>query len=328
MMDLLEGLFRLLQFTVKKKGIMEARLFLPNPPGNDIIPPWEPPPWWPPGELVAPQPGPRLIRGTSKKGASLQTFSVSTLVVRGDIGNAGYGTPGNASLAVALAKPISLLSLDGTYLTGGPGGEYLQLHDTTLLLAGGVPAYSFYLPYAGPINLPSISSTMAPMLFRYGLTIAVSSTDATYTASASTMDLFVTYEQFELTQPPGTYETNAGDLTTTRDHLQVWADGDPHRLQRIIVQNQIAATKYLRIEADDSSGFDSAVLQLPVAASSTVQMDFGINGLTPLKVTTAGVQHNGCTMRLVDSPTYPSAVTPNSAIMLAISRPLHDAPYW
>ena len=282
-------------------------------------------PLFKPGQKTADwQPTP--LNAPTTRGA----YGVSSLIVRPDIGNVTYPTPGNNSLKIMLAKPISLISVDGNYLTGGPGGEYLQLHDTTLLLANAVPAYSFLLAYAGPISLPSISATMSSMFFRYGLTIAISSTDSTYTASASTMDLFVTYEVTELNQPPGTWNNNAGDLSTTRNSLAVWGDGSGlNRLQRVIVQEQLGADRYVRIEADDSAAFDSAVFQRKIMANQTIQIDFGTDGLIPLKVNPADhTLHAGCTVRVVDGPTYPGAQTANSAIIFAINRPFHDSPYW
>jgi len=238
--------------------------------------------------------------------------------IRGDL-RPDYGAVGNNALISALQVPIALIELDGIY--GGGGSEFLQLHDTNLLVAGDVPVKTLPLVIAGP--LPSMFETLAPMFFKTGLVVAISSTEDTYTASASSFSLFGEFGEFARVQIPGAY-TIAGDLHTTKNSQQIWADGTPHRLVALIVQEQLnTIDRYIRIETTDASSVLTASKFPPmkILAGQTLVLTFGTNGLIPEAVdsTSGYALHNGCTVRVADQLSgYPYLVTNNSAIIMGL----------
>lgn len=180
--------------------------------------------------------------------------------------------------------------------------NYIQFHEKPLagLAAADVPAYaSIFAPASAPFDWKPVDP-----LFLSELTIAVSSTNVNYTALTNQgVDATVIVEtDFAVTSNT----TVVGDLTTSVDHLQVWADADgPKRLLRVDIKNNAASTQYGFVYPNDAVGDNEAASNyssgpLKVLTTATKSFFFGRQGLTPQGLT-AGVVRKGCTIEVGDS---------------------------
>jgi hypothetical protein len=244
-----------------------------------------------------------------------------------------------ANQQVSLMR-VGVLKLEG-YFNGG-ATAYLQIFDSCTAPAAG----------AVPVRQEVIFGT-APFYFEFkngemrtteGLFIGVSSTDGTWTASASTMDLAVE------TDGPLFVGHIVGDKTTARNTLQVWsqtpdATAVTKLLHGLIIKELLGAARYIMIFADDAK-VTNPLLIYPIAASSTNYLFF--DGVLPVSLGAAapnsagvfvlnGVTYHGCTVVVADSMnvteseggtravvnwTYGTTptVTANSANILAITN--------
>jgi hypothetical protein len=223
--------------------------------------------------------------------------------------------------------PCALVDLDGTY--SGAGGEWLQMFDLAATPgAGAVPLKSLQLMAAGPVPLPSLFQELGPITFTLGCWIGISSTQRTYTASASAFDVFGEISEWEMPRvsPMGTAISTAGDLSTAINTLQLWAEATPstdQRVYRVIAKNVLndGKTRYLRIEPTDAA-IVGLGLTMPkgIAPNGGVSVfDMGFAG-TLIHV---GFNQNpntlkkGCTLRLVDSELDAYQQTSSSGNILA-----------
>lgn len=190
----------------------------------------------------------------------------------------------NANAGVNLvANACTLVNIDGNYIAGA-AGQYFQIFDkATAPVNADVPLRSFYLPSAGPVNLPSIYQVIGPLNLTLGLGVAISSTEATLTLGVGTFDVFGDTEEWE-TQISGL--TTAGDLTTGVNNLQVWTNANgPQYLYTIEAIMNLGVTTWLMVLATDivDGATDPVWTSGPLASSATVvrKFNFGLGGFWP-----------------------------------------------
>ena len=172
--------------------------------------------------------------------------------------------------------------------------NYIQFHEKPLagLAAADVPAVaSLYAPASAPFDFK-----FSDPIFLSELTIAVSSTNVNYTALTNQgVDATVIVET---DFPVASTTTVVGDLTTSVDHLQVWANSaGPKRLLRVDIKNNAASTQYGFVYPNDDVADNEAATNyssgpLKVLATETKSFFFGSQGLTPQGLT-AGVVRKG-----------------------------------
>lgn len=176
--------------------------------------------------------------------------------------------------------PCNLVDFDGNLIVGA-AGLYLQFHDkATAASAGNVPIKSFYIPSAGPTPLASIFQALGPVTFTLGLSIGISSTEATYTAATATFDIFGEIEE-------GTQSTDSisGLSTLTPGDgvsLTVQTGGTPKRLFSITIINGEGTVVYPMIinAASAPDGAYPMLQLLSMAIGETRTFYFGSDGLT------------------------------------------------
>ncbi len=196
----------------------------------------------------------------------------------------------------ALTLPCNLVNLDGYAAATG----FFQIFDLAVAPTSTVtvPLKSINVAAAGA--LPSLLSGLGSITLNKGLFCAMSSTEAVYTAVATNFDVWGEVEEFEQ-QINGA--TVAGDLTTGRDSLQVWADAaGPKTLLRVDLKSTIGAAGWLMIFGKDNPiAGDVPDVSVPITDVATLQtLDFGggNNGFSPFQQTAAYVAKDGCTLAL------------------------------
>lgn len=145
---------------------------------------------------------------------------------------AGYG---KTAPYVPFAIPCQLANLDGY----AAGGGWLQIHDLAAaasLTNGLVPLKSIYVAAAGA--LPSLFGELGTVTLNNGLCIAMSSTEATYTAVATSFDAEGEVSDWESNALLGTTLTTYANA----DGGAVWTPGNATKdIYRIDVSNGAAA---------------------------------------------------------------------------------------
>lgn len=161
------------------------------------------------------------------------------------------------------------------------GDVYIQFHAAPVVLAGDVPAVaSLFAPAAAPFDWPFTEPIDVSEL-----TIAVSSTQATYTALTNTgLDLTAI---IETDCPVGANTTLVGDLTTGVTARQVWSEASglsaPKRLLMAEVKNTGGIPVNIFIGADDSVAPSNSTMKGPflITAGATKKLNFGRDGISP-----------------------------------------------
>lgn len=178
------------------------------------------------------------------------------------------------------AYPCNLVDFDGN-LIAGAAGSFLQFHDkATAASAGNVPIKSFYLASAGPTPLPSIFQALGPVSFVNGLSIGISSSEATYTAQTATFDIFGEIEEGTqstdsltgLTSGSGDYSLGSFEISTS----------SPTALKRLVSLTVVAADGdcYPVIHTSILGNGQKPAIQLPFQTNgTTVTYYFGTMGL-------------------------------------------------
>ncbi len=197
----------------------------------------------------------------------------------------------NVTSLIAFSQSVGLIRFDGYYYGGG--NEYLQIHDLAALpIAGAVPLKSFALPQ-GPMFTSSMGGGLAPIRVLNGLVFVISSTDGTYTASASTFDIVGEVEEWE------TSNTQLGLLSTTeagQNYLQVWAQAaGPHVLYEIdftgIINRPLLTPRWLLLCTDDAMATIVEAIPLQTMEDNTPliylnsgsgKIKFGLSGHSPV----------------------------------------------
>lgn len=206
----------------------------------------------------------------------------------------------NTSFAVSNVQvsqlPIQCSQIEGYYKGAALG--WLQVHDSCIAPgAGAVPLWEM------PVN-PSAqfqeTLQVARLNLTEGLFVGVSSTEGTWTASASTMDVTVWTDMIPLS-------TNAvGDRITSVYTQQIWSQAtgaaSNKKLYQLIVTEQGGVNSFICIYAEDNPSNLTPGLclaQIPLAAYTTVKLCFGTGqGFPNLLTTTLGtaIPNKGCTV--------------------------------
>lgn len=209
-----------------------------------------------------------------------------------------YKVFGATTPQVLFAFPCNLIDLDGNAAAAG----YLQLHDLAVAPANAaVPLKSWTVAAAGP--LPSIFETLAPVPLSKGLCLTMSSSEGTYTAVATSFDVFGEVGEYEF---PVFSTTDVGDLTTGQQTQQVWAEAasDSKRLLKATFVNQSASARWAALFATDGMSLTTEkIIQLiTIPASATVPVNFGTPGIQPFSLTNSDdAQHRGCSWKIIDT---------------------------
>lgn len=172
----------------------------------------------------------------------------------------------NTSFAVANVQvsqlPIICKQIEG-YFQGG-ANAYLQVHDSCIAPAtGAVPKWQM------PLNATAqFQQTMQvdELVLSEGLFVGVSSTDGTWTASASTMNVTV------WTNDPVVATNVVGDKTTTYapNRLQIWAQGlagaAEKRLYCLLITEKLGTTQYVYASPADVFSGGASVIETDPSA--------------------------------------------------------------
>lgn len=141
-----------------------------------------------------------------------------------------------------------------------------------------------------------------------GLVVAISSTSATLTASAETMDIAVTVNEPFL---PVAGLSVIGDLTTAVAFLNVWSQASgPKSLYNVVARNNSGtATQYLMLFPDEAINVMAG--RRPLAAFAladgiTLPLSFGVSGFSPKQNTT--VELHACCLMVSSAPDIYTAV--------------------
>lgn len=203
----------------------------------------------------------------------------------------------SVSYAVA-SKVVKTFAMSVSRIRGYSAADgWLQVFDLKAVPASGtgvIPkrSYPIYTTAAFDIMLAD-----EPLDFLIGCTIAMSSTEGTYTALASTMDLFVT----GTSHIDDTDWLTVGDYTINDSVLQVWADADgPKKLVRLEVSDTSSlGPVYVQVHAGDTPATDKIVASFLMSDAGSVDFFFG-EGFSPLRIVN-GVTYDGCTIAISDS---------------------------
>ena len=203
------------------------------------------------------------------------------------------------------SKVVKTFAMTATRIRGycNTANEWLHVFDAkTVPATGTVPKRSYPIYTTAPFDIMLADE---PLDFANGMVVAISSTQATFTASANTMDLFVTGES----SIDDTGWTVAGDYTTADEVLQVWADADgPKKLVRLEVSDKASAIGpfFVQVHAADAPATDKIVASFECPASGSLDLFFG-GGLDVLR-TTMAARYDGCTIALsATESTYTAA---------------------
>lgn len=173
----------------------------------------------------------------------------------------------NTAPYVPFARPVNLTNLDGY----AAGAGWLQIHDKASAPSNGdVPLKSFNVAAAGP--LMSLFQTLGAVVLQNGLAIAFSSTEATYTASATSFDAFGEVEDYQVS-PAGTVVDDANVAETT-----VWTNSNTKRLARFTVTNNQATARHVMLFAHSPSDGDAPLEEWELPSNGEITEDFGVAG--------------------------------------------------
>lgn len=211
-----------------------------------------------------------------------------------------YEALGVAQAAVNTAG-CTISRVQGNFL--GASDAWLQLHDAKQLPANGTaplrvwPLYS-NAPFDWNFQNDAISVAN-------GIFLVVSSTRATLTLSASTMDLFVNGESSFDSRGL----TEIGDYVSIVSDMAVWLDAaGPKRLMRLEVTDAADTTdSYVQIHAGDTPATDKIVGSFLLRQGESIDCRFGPLGFSPKRIIN-GVTYDGCTIAISsEGDTYAAA---------------------
>ncbi len=149
-----------------------------------------------------------------------------------------------------------------------------------------------------------------------GATFVVSTTVNTYTASAETVDIFVSGDG-ALNDSGASV---AGDYTAA-EVVEVWTDGNgPKKLVRLEVSDAVATSGgvYVQIHADSSGESSKIVASFPLADGGVMDKFFGV-GLSPSRVVSQ-VVYDGCTIAISSTQNTYTALGANVDYIRATYR--------
>ena len=206
----------------------------------------------------------------------------------------------NLSSQQIATHAVKLLKLEATLDSGATLPLYLQLFDSPVAVANGtVPEKCWPAQECGYKEFEH-----GELVFNTGCYLAISTTDTVLTlATGGNILDILNIELIGPEQPAGT--AYVGDLTTSVQSLQVWADGGAvHKLQSVVCQNNIEGTAaYLLLFAwNNPQAGDKPIDMFVVKANATLNLNFGIEGRDVFALDSTGAAHNGCTLALSSTP--------------------------
>lgn len=214
----------------------------------------------------------------------MSTKSISTIQAKQPLDNTHFLLVAN--------NPVILLSIEGT-TANASANYYIQLlntntpvSETTIplysrlaIVSGGSPGFSFiYRPLGldtSTMTNPVGGTDALDGSNTFPVYVAISSTDAVYTAVNVSTDVTIDIDEPFLEIPN---QTITGDTTTGVDSLQVFTTGSAaKRLVQFQVTNNTGATAYLMQFADPSLAVLGAtpLQQWTIASGATLTESFG-----------------------------------------------------
>lgn len=189
--------------------------------------------------------------------------------------------------------------------------NWLQLFDSATSPAGGtVPLKSINVAAAGMIQ--NLLYSIGPVRTINGLWMAMSSTEATYTAAATSFDVWGELEEWEYPRDGVLTKGPSGVQST----YQIWSEATgPKVLKRLTVVELGGVQSYIMIFAIDNPAANNIpdYPPIPIAANGTRDLyfqlspfrkDTSIVGSAPSGVTTNDfATHTGCSVAISTDPT-------------------------
>lgn len=176
---------------------------------------------------------------------------------------------------------------------GAGANAWLQLHDAKVTPANGVVPLRVWPVFT---NAPFDQNFQNDLIaVENGCVLVVSSTQATLTISASTMDFFVSGMKSVDTVGVSV----AGDYTTVDEVLQVWAQASPgKKLLRLEVSDENEGVRpfWVQIHAANAPATNKIVKTFPVISAESLDVNFGA-GLDVVRQV-GGTLFQGCTIAL------------------------------
>lgn len=213
----------------------------------------------------------------------------------------------SVSYAVA-SKVVKNFAMSVSRIRGqSTANAWLQVHDAKALPANGaVPKRSFQVFLNAPFDVMLADDDLDCL---NGCVLAMSSTEATLTISASTMSLFVT----GTSHIDDTDWTVVGDYTTAAETQPVWNDAaGPKKLMRLEVSDAVTGSGpfYVQLFAGDSALDNTLQASFLVEFEGTLDIMFG-NGLNMVRQV-AGVTYDGCFIALSSTQSVYTELTQNA----------------
>ncbi len=189
----------------------------------------------------------------------------------------------------------AILKLEYEVVAGGAAG-FVQLHDSQGTPAAfAVPLKPWATSGGGDLQYKEFKS--GELRFSHGLCLVLSSTEATYTAVATTFNV----ASAELEEADESV-TVVGDKTTGDSMLTIWSEATgPKKLRKLEVHSTSANARYVLLFAHDSPAdgdLPIAVLGYNELAAKDFSFDFGKAGRDVFSYTAAHVLKDGCTVAL------------------------------
>lgn len=204
------------------------------------------------------------------------------------------------------------------------GTLYIQLHQIRPntdghITAGAIPVVkSFQVLGNLPFAFSNINLTLP------GLFVAISTTEANYTAVAAAGGLDMTVVCSSQFYCDGT-EHVVGDTGTTGDTFQIWAQAaGPKELLGLEYTNASGEARWLFLYAQDAPAEGSYpilsyLIPNDVGAEFTYQ-SFGADGLSPFYQSPAYVAFRGCTVKISTTAKVLTTATTNDSIVVGIYK--------
>lgn len=178
---------------------------------------------------------------------------------------------------------------------GAPANATVPIYEESL---GTVAPNGYSWQFNNPLLL-NLNSALASINLTKGLIVCISTTQGALTIGTGSnfSSFYISLEEWEIL--PHQTVTQSGDTTTNVNALvTVWATGTFHTIDKIIVQNSVAAVAYLKLFAKTPVAGDFPLLNGEWQLSSSqalTELNFRGVGFVPESgSTTSAPQYNGC----------------------------------
>lgn len=196
---------------------------------------------------------------------------------------------------------------------------YIQLHQVPPLANGTLTAGA--VPVAKSLLTQTKNGFMFPFpdgMHLSELLVAISTTEATYTAVGAGGGLDLTIEVDSQYLCDGT-EVVTGNLTIATTSLQPWSNATgPKHLLRLTAQEVLGAARWVGITAKDVAS--SPIRQFHIGANAQLDLLFGKDGWSPFQQDSAFVGYDGCLIGTFDNTPWDGTFTANSLYLRSIHR--------